>query len=108
MTRRSAILDGSRKHQRAFMFVVCALAAVGLQSATTSAAVEQAGKLNILLLTVDDMNWDSIGVFGCPVDDITPNIDRLASEGVRFENAHVTVAICQPTRAVWMLSLIHI
>ena len=57
---------------------------------------------NIVLITVDDMNWDSIGAFGCPVDDITPNIDRLASEGVRFEHAHVTVAICQPTRAVWM------
>ena len=76
MTRRSAILDGSRKHQRAFMFVVCALAAVGLQIDTTSAAVEQAGKLNILLLTVDDMNWDSVGAFGCRDPNITPHIDR--------------------------------
>ena len=102
MTRRSAILDGSRKHKRAFMFVVCALAAVGLQIDTTSAAVEQAGKLNILLLTVDDMNWDSVGAFGCRVPNITPHIDRLAQQGLRFEQAHVTIAICQPTRAVWM------
>lgn len=57
---------------------------------------------NILLITVDDMNCDSVGVYGCPVDDITPNIDRLAAEGMRFEHAHVTIAICQPTRAVWM------
>ena len=59
-------------------------------------------RLNVLLITVDDMNCDSVGVFGCGVDDITPNIDRLASEGMRFEHAHVTIAICQPTRAVWM------
>ena len=58
--------------------------------------------LNVLLITVDDMNWDSVGAFGCEVDQITPNIDRLASQGMRFEHAHVTIAICQPTRAVWM------
>lgn len=64
--------------------------------------VSAAERPNVVLITVDDMHWDSIGAFGCQVDDITPNIDRLASEGVRFEHAHVTVAICQPTRAVWM------
>jgi N-sulfoglucosamine sulfohydrolase len=57
---------------------------------------------NILLITVDDMNWDSVGVYGAKIPDLTPNIDRLASEGLRFEYAHVTIAICQPTRAVWM------
>jgi N-sulfoglucosamine sulfohydrolase len=48
------------------------------------------------------MNWDSVGAYGSKVDDITPNIDRLAAEGMRFRHAHVTIAICQPTRAVWM------
>jgi N-sulfoglucosamine sulfohydrolase len=61
-----------------------------------------AEKLNVVFITVDDMNWDSVGAYGCSLDDITPNIDKLASEGVRFENGHVTIAICQPTRAVWM------
>ena len=55
---------------------------------------------NVLLITVDDLNYDSVGCFGCPVDDITPNIDRLASEGVRFTNSHVTIAVCQPSRSV--------
>jgi N-sulfoglucosamine sulfohydrolase len=57
---------------------------------------------NVLLITVDDMNCDSVGAFGCQVPGITPNIDRLASEGMWFEHAHVTIAICMPTRAVWM------
>ncbi len=58
--------------------------------------------LNVLLITVDDMGWDSLGVTGSPIPNITPNIDRLAAEGVLFTLAHVTIAICQPTRAVWM------
>ncbi len=57
---------------------------------------------NVLMITVDDMNWDSVGAFGCPLKGITPNIDQLAAEGMRFEHAHVTIAICQPTRSVWM------
>ncbi len=57
---------------------------------------------NVLLITVDDMNYDSVGCFGCPVDDVTPNIDRLAREGVRFNNSHVTIAVCQPSRSVLM------
>ncbi len=57
---------------------------------------------NVLLITVDDMNRDSVGVYRAKIPDLTPNIDRLAAEGMRFEHAHVSIAICQPTRAVWM------
>ena len=61
-----------------------------------------ADKLNVLFINVDDMNRDSVGVYGAKVPGTTPNIDMLAAEGLRFEHAHVTIAICQPTRAVWM------
>ena len=63
---------------------------------------EKKPRLNFLLITVDDMNWDSIGVNGCKVAGISPNIDRLASQGLLFNHAHVTIAVCMPTRAVWM------
>ena len=66
------------------------------------AEAAQGERLNVLMITVDDMNWDSIGAYGCTVDDITPNLDKLAAQGMRFERAHVTVAICMPCRAVWM------
>ena len=59
-------------------------------------------KPNVLFITVDDMDYGSLGVTGCKVPDITPNIDKLASEGMRFEQAHVTSAICQPCRSVLM------
>ena len=57
---------------------------------------------NVLFITLDDMNFDSVGVYGSKVPDTTPNLDQLAAGGFRFEHAHVTIAICQPTRAVWM------
>jgi N-sulfoglucosamine sulfohydrolase len=56
---------------------------------------------NILFITVDDMNADSLGVFGCPVEDTTPNLDKLAGEGIRFEHAHVQAPNCTPSRNVF-------
>ena len=57
---------------------------------------------NFLHITVDDMGCDSVGCYGNPAPGVTPNIDRLASEGMRFARAHVTIAACQPSRQVWM------
>ncbi len=65
-----------------------------------------AGHPNILLITADDMNWDSVGVYGSPVEATTPNIDKLATEGVMFDYAYVQIAICTPSRQV-MLSGSH-
>ncbi len=53
---------------------------------------------NILFITVDDMNCDSVGAFGCSIPGITPNMDRLAQEGIRFEHSHLNIAVCQPCR----------
>jgi len=56
---------------------------------------QSARRLNVLLITADDMNYDTPGVAGCETPGITPSIDRLAGKGVRFRQAHVTVAVCQ-------------
>jgi N-sulfoglucosamine sulfohydrolase len=55
-----------------------------------------------MLIMADDMNWDAVGAFGCPTDGTTPNIDRLAAEGLRFNHGHVTIAVCQPSRSALM------
>ena len=57
---------------------------------------------NILIVSGDDLAYNSVGAFGCQVEDITPNIDRLASEGMRFSNAHVNTPVCQPCRQSWL------
>ena len=54
---------------------------------------------NVLLVVVDDLNT-RVGAWGAPVR--TPNIDRLAARGVRFERAYVAVAMCSPSRAALM------
>ena len=71
-------------------------------SDSTSAPVAEQDWTNILLITVSDINWDSVGAFGSPVEGATPNIDRLAAEGLRFEHAHVMVSACTPSRSALM------
>jgi N-sulfoglucosamine sulfohydrolase len=57
---------------------------------------------NVLIITVDDMSADSVGAFGCRLPDTTPNLDRLAAQGMRFTRAHVVCANCMPSRnAMW-------
>lgn len=65
-----------------------------------AAPTAMAERLNILLFTADDMNFDSSGVYGGVVKDLTPHVDRLASQGMRFERAYTAVAVCQPSRQV--------
>ena len=77
-------------------------AALAMSGHTVGAARESSQRPNILLITVDDLNCDSVGVYGCSTPEITPNLDRLASQGMRFEHAHVTIAVCQPCRGVLM------
>jgi N-sulfoglucosamine sulfohydrolase len=85
----------ARKSTRAFYWIAAMMACCCMVGA--SIAAEQ-GKPNVLLLTADDMNHDSLGFAGCKVPGVTPNLDRLASEGIWFQHAHVTVAVCQPSR----------
>ena len=56
------------------------------------------GRPNIIFLLTDDQRWDALGCFGTSVIE-TPELDRLASEGVRFTNAFVTTSICAVSRA---------
>ena len=87
--------------RRAFLrTVVEGAAACALGQAGIGRAAPQ--RPNVLLITVDDMNWDSLGVTGCKIPGISPNLDRLASQGLRFARAHVTVAVCMPCREVLM------
>jgi N-sulfoglucosamine sulfohydrolase len=58
--------------------------------------------LNVLLITADDLNYNSVGAYGCTIPNITPNIDRLADQGMRFTNAYVNISICQPSRQSMM------
>jgi len=53
---------------------------------------------NVILITADDLGWKDLGCYGNQ-EIRTPNLDRLAQEGVRFENAFVMSSSCSPSRA---------
>ena len=56
---------------------------------------------NILFILSDDHRWDFLGSAGHPYVQ-TPSLDRLAGEGIRFENAFVTTSLCSPSRASFL------
>mgnify|MGYP002819737926 CR=1 FL=1 len=62
------------------------------------AAQAGAAKLNVVFILVDDWGWTDAEVQGSDFFE-TPNIDRLAREGMRFTQAYAAAAICSPTRA---------
>ncbi len=56
---------------------------------------------NIVLIVVDDLGWSDLGCYGSEFYE-TPNVDRLASEGLRFTHAYAASPVCSPTRAALM------
>ena len=53
---------------------------------------------NIVFYFSDQQRWDTLGCYGQKLP-VTPNLDRLAEEGVRFENAFTCQPVCGPARA---------
>ena len=55
---------------------------------------------NIIFYFTDQQRWDTCGCFGQPLD-ITPNLDALARDGVKFDNAFSPQPVCGPCRALF-------
>ncbi len=100
-----AVWDKSTS-RRSFLFQTGASLAVGAMFAgmpgrrahgAEQRATEGTAPLNILIVTADDMG-PQLGCYGDPVAR-TPHLDKLAGEGVLFENAYVTQASCSPSRS---------
>jgi len=58
-------------------------------------------RLNFVLILVDDLGWMDTGCYGGKYYE-TPNIDRLASQGMKFTDGYAACAVCSPTRAAVM------
>jgi len=63
-----------------------------------------ADRPNIVFILVDDLRWDELGCTGHPYMK-TPGVDRLAAEGLRFDNAFTVAPLCSPSRASFLTSL---
>lgn len=62
------------------------------------------GKPNVIYILMDDMGFAQLGCYGSNIN--TPNIDRLAAEGLRYNNFHTT-AVCSATRASLLTGMNH-
>ena len=63
--------------------------------------VDEAPRTNVILILIDDLGWKDLGCYGSDYYQ-TPNIDRLASEGMRFTDGYAACNVCSPTRAAVM------
>lgn len=86
-----------QKTRRAFIRDLgAAAAAFGLRPWTLRAAEQKS--LNFIFVLIDDMGWADTVCYGSRFYE-TPNIDRLATHGMRFTNAYAAAPVCSPTRA---------
>ena len=69
--------------------------ALAASSAIHSAAAKP---LNVVFILIDDLGWKDFGCYGNTFHE-TPQVDALASDGMRFTNAYAACCVCSPTRA---------
>jgi arylsulfatase A len=63
-----------------------------------TAAAQKCNKPNFVFILIDDMGWTDVTCYGSKFHE-TPNIDRLAKQGMRFTDAYAACPVCSPTRA---------
>jgi arylsulfatase A len=66
--------------------------------AGASSAADASSKPNIVYILADDLGYGDLGCYNKASKIPTPNLDRLASEGIRFTDAHAPTSVCTPTR----------
>jgi arylsulfatase A len=93
----SARLDSVIMRIRCSMFLGFLLGCV----LSAGAADGGAGKPNVVLILADDLGWTDLGCYGSDLYG-TPNIDRLAREGMKFTQAYSACTVCSPSRASLM------
>jgi arylsulfatase A len=86
---------------RLLLFTALILAAHHLPGAVAAAPAD---KPNVVVFLVDDLGWTDVAAFGGDFYE-TPNIDRLAADGLRFTAAYAAGTVCSPTRAALMTGM---
>lgn len=102
MASHRAARDDARMRRQSAAFAL-ALVAVSALLAASPRAQQPTTPLppmppNIVHIVADDIAWDDLGCFGC-TDIATPNLDRLAAEGLRMTSFYAPHSTCTPTRA---------
>ncbi len=80
-----------------------------LAGSTQGASPDSARRANVLILYADDLGYADVSCYNPDPDKkiIPPNIDRLATEGMRFTDGHSSCAICTPSRYALLTGRYH-
>jgi arylsulfatase A len=66
-----------------------------------SVTARAADRPNFIFILIDDLGWTDVGCFGSKFYE-TPNIDRLAAQGMKFTGNYSACTVCSPSRAAIM------
>ena len=88
-------------HRIATLTLVSFLANMPIDTAFAGEKASESSVPNIVFILADDLGYGDLGCYGCP-DIRTPNLDRLAKQGVRFTDAYSSGSVCSPTRAAFI------
>jgi arylsulfatase A len=80
------------KHPAALFLLLC------VSAASSEAVATDATKPNIVVILADDLGYGDVGCYNSESKVPTPQLDRLAREGMRFTDAHSPSTVCTPTR----------
>ncbi|MDB4286182.1 arylsulfatase [bacterium] len=81
-----------------FLFVLFSATSCSDPESETEGSLQSGLRPNIIYVLADDLGYGDISAFNPEGKIKTPNIDRLASEGMKFTDAHTSSAVCTPTR----------
>jgi arylsulfatase A-like enzyme len=89
--------DSKNKNFSRREFIGGAIAASAGSTAIFNSPVSASTRPNILFILADDLGWADLSCYGRP-DYKTPNLDRFATQGIRFTNGYSAAPVCTPTR----------
>ncbi|MDA7510867.1 sulfatase-like hydrolase/transferase [Verrucomicrobia bacterium] len=94
----SKMLSPSHVIQRLYKRLASLLSAISIAGLITSTTSTLAGQPNILLILADDLGYGDVSCYNDQSKVLTPHIDQLAKQGLRFTDAHSPSTVCTPTR----------
>lgn len=99
VSRRRIVVDGDCRHRVRLTIFAIFLWLCHSGGLRPAAGVEsEVAKPNIVVVLFDDLGWGQPGCYSAGSNFRTPHLDRLATQGMRFTDAHAAAAVCTPTR----------
>jgi arylsulfatase A len=97
-------LAGTLSRRNFLKYTVCFAADLALTSGVCGKMNESSQRSNLVFILADDLGWADLGCYGSDLHE-THNIDKLASQGMRFTDAYAAAPVCSPTRASIMTGM---